>query len=244
MSRKAKTNIGPFEVSAPTSATAAYESVLMVERFIKNLLRDTIEVLLKDPDELRRFFSAFFDSTIGEEELNSFVASFIKSPPRSVLGYARSGAELPIFATVLTSEEESDAFLGDFVGQHEDERSGFENTGAFFDATYSVYVYSTHPDMCAVLYQFAKAVIHAGKGFLMSNGVLEVKLGGGELAPDENYMPENMFVRVLRVTAKHPFSAPVVKPFDPTRVKVTGIFGSDVVVDGLRGGVKAVEDDG
>ena len=243
MTRKAVKNIGGEpDHSKPIDPAGAYTSVLMVERILKNLLNQTTEDLVADPVEARRFFDAFFDTTLGTEEIDSFLAYFINSPPRAQLGYARLGADLPILAIVLTDEDESDAFLGDYVGASEDGPNAFEHTGAFFDATYTIFVYAENPDACAILYQYAKAIVHAGKAFLFSCGVISVKLSGGELAPDENYMPENMFVRALRVSAKHPFSAPRVKPFDPRRVKVTGIFGSDILIAGQTGGVKAVID--
>jgi len=241
MGRKDKKNIGDFEVS-DENLSSKPQSVLLVERLIKNLLKTTIEDLQDDKAELTRFFSEFFDSTLsGAKERDQFVAAFQKSPPRSILGYARRGAELPVYATVMTEETEEEAFLGDHLSDERDGSEASEETGAFFDATYTVFVYANNPDMCAILYQFGKAVIHAGKGFLFSCGVLSVQLSGGELAPDDQYMPENMFVRALRVKAKHPFAAPVLKSFDPTRLNVAGIFASDVVVDGQRGGVKPIE---
>lgn len=241
MTRKATKGIGgEADHETPIDPAGAYTSVLFVERILKELLNQTTGDLVADPTEARRFFDAWFDTTLTTKELDSFVNYFIKSPPLAQLGYARLGADLPILAIVLTDENEDTPLLGDYVGGSEDGSEGLEHTGTIFDATYTIFVYAENPDACAILYQYTKAVVHAGKTFLFSCGVIEASLSGGELAPDENYMPENMFVRALRVKAKHPFSSPRVKPFDPRRVQVTGIFGSDVVVEGQTGGVHAV----
>lgn len=231
--RKQKRNLGNFRPGVPTELPDA--AVLMVERLILRLMRAGIQLLIDNPDDLTRYFGHFFDATLGQKERDQFVNAFRKSPPDVVMGYARVGAELPRYAIVMLSEEESDAFLNDYEGSSGDT----EFRGAFFDAVYGVHVYADHADYAAVLYQLAKAIIHAGKGLLLQQGALEVSLSGGELAPDENYMPENMFIRVLRVRVKHPYSAPRFMASDPARLAAL-VFACDVVVDGVRGGVHPV----
>ncbi len=228
--RKQKRNIGNFKPEVVTQLPNA--AVLLVERLLKSLLETAVTQLATKPDDALRYFSHFFDTTVGTEERDQFIRAFAANPPKVVIGYARSGAELPCYAIVMSSEEESDAFLNDYEGSVGDT----EYRGAFFEATYAIYVYSNHADMAQVLYQIAKAIVHSGKGLLLHEGALEVHIGGGELAPDENYMPENMFVRVLRVAIKHPYSAPRFLPSDPAKLKAY-IYAHDIVVDGVRGGV-------
>jgi hypothetical protein len=246
-SRKSKKNIGPFDPHAATDPRDAYRPVLNVERLLKTLLNETTNMFVNDRSEAERFFTWFFDTTTDAKSLESFINAFIDRPPIARLGYARVGAELPAMGIVMENEEEADSFLGEFVGEDGEGHDAFEYTGALFNARYTVYIYASNPDMCALLYQYAKAVVHAGKGSLFACGVLTIDMSGGELAPDESYMPENMFVRALRTDMKHPFSAPRIKPFDLAKVKVTGLFGSDVVVDGQRGKITTYvpgEDDG
>jgi len=225
MANKTVRNLGEFGELPQDSA-----ALLLVERLLKRLLETAIAQLLAKPADAERYFSHFFDSAVSTKERDQFLNAFRATPPRVVIGYARSGAELPCFSVVLTSEEETDTFLADFTGQEGDE----EYRGAFFTATYTVYTYATHPDMGQILYQLSKAVVHSGKRLLLSEGCMEIVLGGGELAPDENYMPENMFVRALRVTIKHPYSAPFFLPVDPAKLRVL-IFACDVNVDGVQG---------
>lgn len=231
-------NIGDIPPAGPQTPESPFRPALLMERVLKGLLQTTVDDWLADQDDARRFFSWFFDNTTqGNKDLDSFLGSFIKRPPQAQLGYARSGADLPVWAIVLSDEEETEAFLGDFIGE-----DGVSNDyeGAFFEAVYTVFTYAEHPDMAQIYYQLSKAIVTAGRGFLLSCGALEISLSGGELAPDVNYMPENMFVRALRVRMKHPFSAPRVKPVNPARLR-TFIYASDVVVEGMRGTVKVYD---
>lgn len=239
--RKQKRNIGGAVDTTPPSREAAFDAILLPERIIQELLQQTIDQLKTDEPELTRFFSHFFVPTAGADEVTEFVKHFMRRPPKALLGYARTSASFPCFAVVMMSENEEDAFVGDFAGQHDATFMGpdpSEFSGAFFSAEYGIFVYAEHPDACAYLYQFAKAVIHAGKQFLLGCGIIDLTLSGGELTPDESYMPDNMFMRVLRINARVPLTVPRLLLAHPARIQLTGLFGSDVVVDGLRGGVK------
>lgn len=232
--KREKRNIGPVLSREP--ADNAFPSLLLVERLLKRLLQDTIDHLKEDKEELTRFFSHFFDPTVEVKERDAFVEHFIRKPPKAQLGYARSAAKLPYYGIVMSDESESDSFVGDHVGEEEFPIPS-AYTGAITEATYSIFIYAEHPDVTAYHYQFCKSVMHAGKELLLSCGLLDVSISGGELAPDENYMPENMYVRVCRVKTKQPFSAPRVLRIDPARVRLSGLFAADVNVDGVQGGI-------
>lgn len=243
MSRKSKANIGSFSQSVPERSTA-YDSVMLPERIMLTLLRDTISQLKDNKEELTRFFAHFFESTAGSKEVDEFVTHFMKNPPKAILGYARSSAQFPCFAIVMENEDEDTSLLADFVGQDDedvDSDSPSEFSGAIFKATYAIYIYAEHPDACGYLYQFAKAVVHAGKPYLMSAGAVDITISGGDLAPDEVYMPENMFMRVLRATMLVPMTVPRILTAHPKRIRITGISHEDTVVDGVRGGVTVEE---
>lgn len=244
-SRKAKRNLGVVDgegqvTDADPVPGTPENAVLMVERLLRRLLEDSVNQLKDDVSELRRFFTHFYGPTIDADEVEEFITNFQNRPPQAKLGYARSGAEMPMFAIVLSEDSETDEFIGQYAGTEINEDGAFDFVGSFFDSTYSIYIYSEHPVQVAYLYQFVKAVIHSGKIALFTCGIQEVHLSGGELSPDEEYMPENMFVRVLRVKIKAPFTAPRFKLANPARIKVSGIFGNDVVVDGQKGGVSAI----
>jgi len=226
--------------------TASRAAVLMVDRLILGVLKEAIDQVKDSEAELTRFFSHFFDPTVGAEERAQFVTNFQRQPPKALLGYARSSAQFPCFAVVLENEEETDAFLGDYVGQILPDEDPFgepsEYTGSFFQQTYGVYIYAEHPDQCSYLYHFAKAVLISAKEPLLSCGVQEVILSGGELAPNDDYLPENMFVRVLRAQVKSATTVPRLLSADPRKIKILGLYMEDIVVDGIRGGVHPYEE--
>lgn len=234
-------NIGGFVAQEAPDRDRIFDSVAMPERLLLRLIQDTVDYLKNDRSEVERFFSHFFDASVSSDELASFVTRFLARPPRTVLGYARTTASFPCFAIALEGESETETFVADFIGQHDDEseeREPAEFTGAMWEATYGIFVYAQHPDEVIYLYHFVKAVVYGGKQRLMSLGVSEIGLSGADMMPDEAYMPSDMFVRVLRVTMKVQTSQPQLLAARPGRVRVSGVFGSDVVVDGLRGGVK------
>lgn len=229
-------NIGPVIYE---QEVGAQDSILLVERLLKNLIQATTDWLKDDESECRRFFTHFFDATVTEDEREEFVTNFTTKPPKTVLGYARNSAQFPCFAVVIENEEESENLLGDYMGL-DPEDAPVEYTGSLCDATYGIYVYSEHPDVTSYLYHYCKAVVHAGKKLLFSQGVLEARISGGELGPEEVYVPEHVFLRVIRVHTKQPFSVPRVLLTDPLLQRITGLYVNDIVVDGFRGGAVPV----
>jgi len=254
--RKLRRNLGgthaetikPFFGGPPLAE--ARTNIVLVERVLLAILRTEIDRLKGDESELNRFFGHFFDPIAGEKERKGFVGNFQNQPPTVVLGYPRTTAEFPCFAIILESEEESDLMLADYVGQTlpgEDAREAAEFEGGIFEHTYGIYIYAENPDVCIYLYQFAKMVLYGAKEVLLAAGLVDPVFSGGELSPEEMYVPEHMYSRVLRVSAKAVMSIPKLLFPDPARVRLAGLFMDDVVVDGLRGGVTpfaAEEEDG
>jgi hypothetical protein len=222
-------------------------SIVNVERLLVDLFRSEVKRFAAEPDELRRFFNHYFKPLVGDEEREDFVLHFQRETPDVVLGYARTSTQFPCFAIVLAEESESSEgkFIGDFAGNYDedvdpDQPHSYYN-GAIWDATYEVHVFAQHPDVCLYLYHFAKMIVIAGMDFLLSNGLLKADLSGHELAPQEQYQPDNMFARVLRITTQSPQTVPIVGMVDARRLKVLGLYRDDVVVDGIRGGVSTPE---
>jgi len=232
---------GPMQTEMRTS-------VVMAERIILAVLRSEVDRLSAATDdaraELDRIFSHIFDPTVGTAERAAFAADFQRRPPTTVLGYPRTTTEMPCFAVILESDEEGESgILGKYAGQTLDGENppGSEDAeyeGAFFDQVYGIYVYAEHPDVCAYLYQFCKLLLFGARQALEAAGIIDPTYSGGELTPEEMYLPENMYARVLRVRAKSIMTVPrLYLHRDGRRLAVTGIFMKDVVVNGVRGGV-------
>ncbi len=225
---------------------AGAHSIVMPERVILKLLRTESE-RLSDPanvDDLRRFFSFFFDPAITVDERESYITSFQNTPPVPILSYPRSSSVFPSMAVVLERDVEDQAALSQYIGQTRpgdpaEEASEFE--GAMYEKTYGVYIYATHPDMCLYLYHFAKAVLTGSERVMQRCGIVETRYDGNEMNPQDSYLPENMFVRRLGVTMKSLETVPIIMSTDPASVTIAGIFGDDLVVAGVRGGVHPID---
>jgi hypothetical protein len=227
--------------------------IALPERLIRAVLVSEVERLSRAPDELRRFFTHFFDPTTSEKERETYVTDFQTNPPRVVLNYPRSTGSWPCFAIVLSSDEESEVPLAQYIRETApDERppggEDQEYEGAFFDQTISIYVIGTHPDQCAYLYKLGKLMLMGARNALVGAGLIDPRYSGGELNPDEMLLPDNAFARVLTVNFKVIETIPAVLSYrDGRKLRLTGIFGRDIVVDGMRGGVNtyaAGEDEG
>jgi hypothetical protein len=252
MSRKQRLlrNLGGTTSAATPEAPDAPEvmrtNIVLVERIVLAILRSEVERLSKDTSECTRFFSHFFDPIAGPTERAEFVRNFVRRPPTVVLGYPRTSAEFPCVSIVLGSEEETQNAVGDFITQtasDSPERDAREYVGATFSQSYMIYIYAEHPDVVMYLYQFVKLCLFGAKQTFLESGCTEVSFSGGELSPDEGYLPENMFVRYLQVRAQAQVTIPKLLVVDPRRMRVTGIHMHDVVVDGMRGGVTPYAED-
>jgi hypothetical protein len=247
MNRKTRAlrNLGGAVAAGLTNPTGSgaevmRTNVVLIERVILAVLRSEVDRLSQDRSECDRFFAHFYDPIVGEAERAEFVTNFMRAPPNVVLGYPRTSASFPCLSIVLASEEEVQNAVGDFIsqtGRDSTDRLPVEFVGAHFSQSHMIYVYAEHPDVAIYLYQFAKLCLFGAKSTFLEAGCTEVTFAGGELAPDEGYMPENMFVRYLQVRAVTQVTVPRLLLVDPRRLRLGGVFIDDVVVDGVRGGV-------
>lgn len=221
-------------------------TIALPERLLRAVLLYEVERLMAPANvtELRRFFSHFFDPTTSETEREDYVKDFQANPPRVVMGYPRTTGSWPIYSIVLSGDEESEIPLSQYFGEtlRGEKPPGGEDQqyeGAFFDQTISIYVLATHPDQCVYLYKFAKLALMGARDALVGAGLIDPTFSGGELNPDELLLPDNAFGRVLMVHCKVAETIPKVLSYrDGRNLRLSGIFGCDVVVDGQRGGVE------
>lgn len=255
MSRKAKLNArapgGAYEATiedffdGPALAQQR-TAVVTPERILRAVLKTEIDRLstqlagdsYKDAE---RLLTHLFAPTAGTDAAADFLTHFRRRPPAVVLNYPRATAEPPVYAIVMSDENETDNAIDDFVGETLDGERGAaqEYRGAHFEGTFSVFVFAEHPEVTMYLYQLGKAILLGAKPVLERAGLVDVHFSGGDLSPDEAYIPESMFARVLRVTCKYLVSVPVLV-MDPAGFSITGVFLPDVVVEGVRGGVHPV----
>jgi len=242
--KRAAKNLGGeigIDMTVPTLG-AARANVINIERLIVELLRTEVERFRADPEMLRMFFRHMFDPLIGEVEREEFVTNFGRIPPEVVLGYPRTSTTMPCFAVILQEDSEADGFIEDFGGETEDEESigtddYKEYSAVLCNNTFGIYVYANHPDVCLYLYYFVKMVVFGAKPLFVSNGMLDVSISGGEVSPDESYMPDNMFMRTLTVSGQSMFTVPSFARTNRRQLRLLGLYRDDVVVDGVQGGI-------
>lgn len=235
----------PF-FDGPTAAEQR-TSIVLPERLVRAVLKAEVDRLSKDETEVRRFFSHFFDPTLGdpESEREAYVSNFMAAPPRVVLGYPRTTGDLPVFAIVMSLDEEADERgLAKYAGTTlpDENPPGGEDQdyeGGIFNQVLSIYVIAQNPDQCIYLYHFAKFALYGGRETLECGGLIDPSYSGGELNPQEVYLPDNAFGRVLTIRFGVMQTIPKLLRYrDGRRLRLAGIFRNDVVVNGLRGGVK------
>ncbi len=239
--RKSKDNFGAayadtIEPPSPDLA-AARTGVTSIETVLYQILLAELSSLSKDAGKRTAYLAHLFDEILGKEMREMISKNLALNCPRVFYGYARQGAEMPCVSVILEDEQESQGVLGQYVGETlPDERGSTASyTGSFWDHTYTLLIYAEHPQITAGLYQVVKAILVGAENVIEEAGFSGMHLSGGELAPNQEYIPENIFARALRVQGRTTFSVPEYGR-DPARFRVT-VHADDVIVDGVRGGV-------
>lgn len=223
--------------------SAARTNVINIERLLVKLLRMEVARFKEDTDLLRRFFRHMFGALIEDSEVEEFITNFQRLPPEVVLGYPRTSTQFPCFAIILQEDAEDQNFVGDFAGETEDDEEidptgdYMEYAGVLCNNSFGIFVYAQHPDVCLYLYYFAKMIVFGAKPLFLANGMTEVTIDGGEVAPDEQYLPDNMFIRTLTVRGQSMFTVPQFALTNRRRLRLLGLYRDDVVVDGVQGGI-------
>lgn len=247
MNRKAKNNFGSsYEASIETATPGlanARTSINCAEVIFYEILTAEIESLVQDQKKRERYFAKLFDPIRGKEMRTMFAAAFVKNPPVIVYGYPRLTQDQPCIAITLEEEHEDKQVLGNYIGEtleNEKEADGkdadtADYVGSIWQNTFGLIVCTENPLYCTALYVVLKAILVGASATIEKAGFMEPTFSGGELAPNSEYLPENLFCRVLHVQGKSVFSVPVYGR-DSARARVS-IHVDDVTVDGVRGGV-------
>lgn len=226
--------------AAGTDRIQQKTSVVLLDRILLRIVRRTTDRLKGDRDETARFFRHYFGASLEAEELEEWVDHFMSSPPRVSLGYPQSDAELPGIFVILESSSTTQTFVGDHGGETLGDEPGEESEflAEFKKTTLGLYCYALHPSVCSYLYHYVDMIVLGAAEALAAAGVMDRVVSGGELSPEEAYLPQNAHLRVVRFEGTTVASVPQLKPYlSASRLSVGGIYVCDVVVDGMRGGV-------
>ncbi len=195
-------------------------SSAMVERVVYTLLRGAFTNLAASPAMVDRVFRFLTDT-----ERTNVKALLAQRPPNIVHGYPRRGLNLPCVAIALGSEQETDEYIDDYMGDDDVDADGESATGAQavygsrVRTTLSIVVVGLSPDHVQYLYQLVWAIVKAMKRPLNELQVTMQALSGGDVEPRDDLSPEMAFARTISV------------PLDGTRTYVVdAALWADVVV--------------
>lgn len=206
---------------------------MMLERLIYRAISEGIAYLKENPQELVDFFCT--QALLSKAESEKIRDHFLKDPPHVIHGYARSDSEFPLYAITLTSQSQSQSFIGDDGLYHDDPSDshfGEDDWAAVFDYSYNVITYAQHPDV--TLYYFhllISMLIQAESLFKGLGNAFDVSYSGADMAPDSMTMPAGLFVRRCQVTMKRQYTQPVLG----TKVGRAWVLSGLHVADGSTG---------
>lgn len=80
-----------------------------------------------------------------------------------------------------------------------------ERIGVHYDAQYQLQILAGHQDEVIYLYSIVKALLLSQRPFLEGQGMMVFKLSGSDFAPRGEYLPSDVFMRVLNIQFTYPF---------------------------------------
>jgi hypothetical protein len=78
--------------------------------------------------------------------------------------------------------------------------------GANFAVNYNLHVMAGQQDQVIYLYAAMKALLLSQRAFLESQGVINLKIGGSDFAPRSEFIPDEVFQRMMTLQFTTPFS--------------------------------------
>lgn len=87
-----------------------------------------------------------------------------------------------------------------------DSSKTYERIGVHYDTQYQLQIIAGHQDEVIYLYSIVKALLLSQRPFLEGQGLMVFKLSGSDFAPRGEYLPSDVFMRVLNIQFTYPFS--------------------------------------
>ena len=178
-----------------------------VERIIYNQIKLGLQPFIDDPKLYEQFL--LLGGLDADEALRAR-EYFVEHPPHLIMGYARDGGPFPAWALVLGSESVTQDYIGeDGTGRDDEGLLFMDDDGNVVDAhvrrmtkRYEIYIYTDHPDITIYYYQLLKHICMASRTAFQQADLDEMVYDGADLAPDERYLPSNVYVRRLGMTVR------------------------------------------
>jgi len=183
----------------------------MVERFLYDVLKTGIDWFLADT----RRVSTFYERELGLDAAEAAKARTVfeadGGSPTVLHSYPRTSGPFPCWAIVLAGDALKQKYLGDDLGQLDEEDELDELTdldgkdalgiAIYVSYQYDIFVYAQDsPDLCLWSYSMLRWILLQNLSEFHTNGMHNVEWTGQDLMPDPRYMPENLWTRRLRLS--------------------------------------------
>ncbi len=206
------------------------------ERYIVAVIRNAVKWFQDNPTAWSRIIG-----NIEEAELGRFTTYFEKRPPSVRLGYARANDPMPQINVILDSEKGTVDFVGDLAGVVGNFRElvnqgGVINTNIKSQSV-SIHVHADHPEITLFLYHMVHSSILSSLGFFAKMNLFNFSfISGSEVLPQELYLPETIYSRVLTYSFEGVGQGVVPLPEPPPEayIFVSGVRINDTITGGVK----------
>ena len=179
----------------------------MFSRILMRTLKAGIAALIEDPIRVESHFMGECGFTAAEAL--TVRTLFTTRPPDVIFQYPRKDTPFPMYAVILTSEEEGEP---QYLNKGEGWASNMPATlgdrpatisGAtrvkisLWEHEYSIWVGAENPDVCIYMYELAKVILTQERDRLLAAGGLDTRMAGGDVGPSEDFLPDFVFLRSL-----------------------------------------------
>lgn len=215
---------------------------MMIERQLFEVVKAGLDWFKADARRFSRWLVA--EQLIEESEAENARIFFEGQPladppvppksPTLVHGYARTGGPFPCIALTLGGEDIATDYLGRDASMLDSEEDYYldPEDGRVVDPhirrlryTFNLLIHAQHPDVCVWYYHLLKQIIMSAHAELETRNVEDLVFSGRDMAPDQRYLPDDIFTRMLTVTCEGDETWEAALPDFAQRV--TGIFSTD-----------------
>lgn len=205
------------------------------ERYIVAVIRNAVKWFQDNPTAWRRIIGNVEDS-----ELDRFTSYFANRPPTVRLGYARANDPMPQINVILDSESGTVDFIGDLAGVVDFPE--FVNQGGVLNTnikkqSVSIHVHADHPEITLFLYHMVHSSILSSLAFFAKMNLFNFSfVSGSEVLPQELYLPESIYSRVLTYSFEGVGQGVVPLPEPPPQayIFVSGVRINDTITGGVK----------
>lgn len=211
----------------------------MVERDLYTIIKTGIDWFIADPERVYNFFT--IRKGLEEEEAKK-VRDYFKmdtkdsdqwgGPPTVLHGFARHGGPFPCYPIVLMSDTTMQKYLGDDMEDPDEEWEDLDGNIAVPQAIYNKYgieigcFVPDSPDLCLYYYHLLRTILLDNMELFINLGYGNPEWTGRDINPQERYLPENMWARILNFTTEREEVASEAKGLGSS---ITGIYVNDGV---------------